>query len=255
MSDYEDEYLSDNNTDIESESEDEAQPIITIKKNVNVGTIDDEEEVIKEEDDEDSDGEYGASADEGTDDDDDVDDVDDVDVDDDDISSIENDTINKKKTDSNKPIVLHGQNGQNGGDETDEEDDDDDDVNYYKKFEQDVNTNYINNFHPECISHNYEEISALSQVVRNSDNIILDPLHKTIPYLTKYERTRVLGQRSKQIESGSRPFIKIPENIIDSYVIAEMELQEKKIPFIIRRPFPGGGCEYWNLKDLEMISF
>jgi hypothetical protein len=43
--------------------------------------------------------------------------------------------------------------------------------------------------------------------------------------------------------------------VIDGYVIAQIELEQKRIPFIIRRPIPGGGCEYWNLKDLEMIGF
>ena len=95
----------------------------------------------------------------------------------------------------------------------------------------------------------------MTKVVRNSDNIIIDPLHKTIPFLTKYERARILGQRAKQIESGSKPFVHVPENVVDSYIIAELELQQKRIPFIIRRPLPNGGCEYWNLKDLEMILF
>ena len=97
--------------------------------------------------------------------------------------------------------------------------------------------------------------SKLTIVVRDSSNIIIDPLHKTIPFLTKYERARILGQRAKQIETGARPFVNVPENVIDSYVIAELELQQKRIPFIIRRPIPGGACEYWNLKDLEFISF
>ena len=51
------------------------------------------------------------------------------------------------------------------------------------------------------------------------------------------------------------PFVKVPENIIDGYIIAELELQQKKIPFIIKRPMPGGGFEYWHLRDLELISF
>ena len=92
-------------------------------------------------------------------------------------------------------------------------------------------------------------------VVRDSNNIIVDPLHKTIPFLTKYEKARILGQRAKQIETGAKPFVNVPENIIDSHIIAELELKEKRIPFIIRRPIPGGACEYWNLKDLENISF
>ena len=41
--------------------------------------------------------------------------------------------------------------------------------------------------------------------------------------------------------------------MIDSYLIAKIELQEKKIPFTIRRPIANGGSEYWNLKDLEIL--
>ena len=95
----------------------------------------------------------------------------------------------------------------------------------------------------------------MSVIVRDIDDIISDPLHRTLPFLTKYEKTRVLGQRAKQIEEGHIPFIKVPEDIIDAHIIAELELQEKKIPFIIRRPLPGGGCEYWKLKDLEILLF
>jgi DNA-directed RNA polymerase I, II, and III subunit RPABC2 len=135
----------------------------------------------------------------------------------------------------------------------DDEDDDDDDENYLQKFDNEITKNYIQEYHPECFVHNYEEIAQLTKVVRNSDNIIIDPLHKTIPFLTKYEKTRVLGQRAKQIESGAKPFVRVPENVVDGYVIAELELQQKRIPFVIRRPLPNGGSEYWNLRDLEII--
>ena len=77
--------------------------------------------------------------------------------------------------------------------------------------------------------------------------------HKTNPILTKYEKTRVLGQRTKQLNNGAKPMIKVKENIIDSYLIAEMELKEKKIPFIIRRPLANGYSEYWTLEDLEIL--
>lgn len=140
------------------------------------------------------------------------------------------------------------------------EDDDDDyddeyEENYLQKFDSEVNRNYIVDFHPECLNHNSDEVAKLSKVIRDESNIIIDPLHRTIPYLTKYEKARVLGQRAKQIETGAKPLVKVPENIIDSYVIAELELREKKIPFIIKRPIPGGAFEYWNLKDLENIHF
>ena len=137
---------------------------------------------------------------------------------------------------------------------SDDEDEDYDD-SYLQKFDSEVTKNYINEFHPECLIQNYDEITKLTTVVRDSNNIIIDPLHRTIPFLTKYEKARVLGQRAKQIETGAKPFVSVPENVIDGYVIAELELQQKRIPFIIRRPIPGGAFEYWNIRDLEMISF
>jgi DNA-directed RNA polymerase I, II, and III subunit RPABC2 len=137
----------------------------------------------------------------------------------------------------------------------DEDEDEEYNETYLQKFDNEISKNYINQYHPECFIHNYDEINKLTTVVRDSFGIIIDPLHKTIPYLTKYEKARVLGQRAKQIENGAKHFVKVPENIVDGYIIAELELQQKKIPFIIRRPIPSGGCEYWNIKDLEIISF
>lgn len=141
------------------------------------------------------------------------------------------------------------------GEADDEDDDDDDGEQYLQKFDKDINQNYILNFHPECITQNYDEILSMIKVIRDKNGMVVDDLHQTVPFLTKYERARILGQRAKQINSGAIPFIKVPENIIDGYIIAEMELKEKRIPFIIRRPLPNGGSEYWSLRDLEDISF
>jgi DNA-directed RNA polymerase I, II, and III subunit RPABC2 len=135
--------------------------------------------------------------------------------------------------------------------ETDEDEDEDED--YLKKFDKDVRKKYLEDFHPEVIMNNYSEIQSLIQIVRNEDGIIIDDLHKTIPFLTKYEKTRILGQRAKQINSGCKPFIKISDDIMDGYIIAQKELEEKKIPFIIRRPLPNGGSEFWRLNDLQII--
>ena len=147
--------------------------------------------------------------------------------------------------------------GSNPTNLLDDDSDEDEDYQsaYLQKFNAEINKNYILDYHPECAIHNYDEITLLTKVIRDKDNNIIDDLHKTIPFLTKYERTRVIGQRAKQINTGAKAFIKVPENVIDGYLVAELELMQKRIPFIIRRPTPGGGCEYWNLKDLEIISF
>lgn len=132
------------------------------------------------------------------------------------------------------------------GSESDSDDDD-----YLQKFSQNMREDLISNFHPESKSHNYEEIKQLAKVTRNKNGIIVDELHKTIPILTKYEKTRILGQRAKQIETGAVTLVQVPPNIIDSYLIAKLELAQGKIPFIIRRPLPNGGMEYWYVSDLE----
>ena len=136
-----------------------------------------------------------------------------------------------------------------------EDDDEEDGESYLQKFNSQVNKNYITDFHPECLINNYEEIAGLTKIVRDSNGNIIDDLHRTIPFLTKYEKARILGQRAKQINTGAKAFIKVPPGVIDGYIIANVELLQKRLPFIIRRPIAGGGCEYWNLKDLENIAF
>ena len=98
---------------------------------------------------------------------------------------------------------------------SDEENDEENDDFYLQKMDAELNKNYVVDFHPECSIHNYDEIYILTHVVRDSNNNIIDSLHKTIPFLTKYEKARVLGQRAKQINSGAKTFIKVPENVID----------------------------------------
>jgi DNA-directed RNA polymerase subunit K/omega len=125
--------------------------------------------------------------------------------------------------------------------------------NKFKKFDRELRNDYLLNFHPESLVQNYDEIYNLARVVRDDAGNIIDELHKTLPILTKYEKTRILGQRAKQINDGVTPFVKVPENVIDGYLIALKELEEKKIPFIIRRPLPNRGSEYWHLEDLQII--
>ena len=264
------EYYSDSdNSEKETSDNDEENPVSSIKKplfkpsikimpsnkNKNDNDIDDSEiddaDDDLEEDDELQMGGVGDFPDED-DVEEDIDDEEDSDIemneDDENTAPGKNGEAKNNKNSKPKKTPLYN--------EDEEEDDDDEyDENYLQKFDSEIMKNYVNEFHPECLNHNYDEIAKLSVVVKNSDGIIIDPLHRTIPYLTKYERARVLGQRAKQIETGAKPFVKVPENIVDSYIIAELELKEKKIPFIVRRPVPGGGCEYWNIRDLEQVAF
>jgi DNA-directed RNA polymerase I, II, and III subunit RPABC2 len=136
-----------------------------------------------------------------------------------------------------------------------EEDDESDDEEKYNKIEQTNNqSEMLLDYHPEVKQLSYNEVKSLSKISRDNNNNIIDPLHTTIPILTKYEKARILGVRAKQLDNGADSFIPLPSNVIDSYTIAEMELYEKRLPFIIRRPMPSGGSEYWPLKELEIID-
>jgi DNA-directed RNA polymerase I, II, and III subunit RPABC2 len=139
-------------------------------------------------------------------------------------------------------------------DDEDEDDNDDNDDEIFDKIDKSRQENIIQNHHPELKTLNYEEIETLCVVIRDNKGIIIDPLHKTLPILSRYEKARILGERAEQINSGAQPFIEVESSMIDGYLIAMKELEQKKIPFIIQRPLPNGGCEYWRLSDLEIIN-
>ena len=139
-----------------------------------------------------------------------------------------------------------------GGDDFSDDEDDDDD--YLQKMDKKIKQNIVDAYHHELKIHNSDEIDVACTVARNEDGYIVDPLHKTLPFVTAYEKARVLGERAKQIEAGAHPFVELEENVIDSYLIALREYEAKKIPFILQRPLPNGVSEYWKLSDLELIE-
>lgn len=74
----------------------------------------------------------------------------------------------------------------------------------------------------------------------------------TRPYLTIYEKTKIISERAQQISNGSTPLIKNPESYNNVYEIAIEELKQKKVPFIIARPI-SNRIEYWKVEDLEIL--
>jgi len=72
---------------------------------------------------------------------------------------------------------------------------------------------------------------------------------KTTRYMTKYERARILGTRALQL-SMNAPCMVDPDGETDPLRIAQKELQQRKIPIIIRRYLPDGSFEDWGINDL-----
>jgi len=186
--------------------------------------------------------------------------VDDNDIDDDDIDDDEESIIDSDMDEYDEEGILERDNNETmetnrftmntyDMDDSDKDSDEDD----LQKFNNTDKNDIITKFHPELYNHNYDEIQTMSKIVRNNSGTIVDPLHKTLPFITKYEKARILGERAKQLNSGAQPFVEVDDNVIDGYLIALKEFEEKKIPFIIKRPLPNGGCEYWKVSDLVIL--
>ena len=78
----------------------------------------------------------------------------------------------------------------------------------------------------------------------------LESKHRTYPFLSNYERTKCISFRASQICGGARPYIVVPDGVTDAYEIARMELEAKRLPYILKRPMPDGSFEVWRLADL-----
>ena len=148
-----------------------------------------------------------------------------------------------------------------------ESDEEEESINNGEKITEHMRQNILDKYHPESNVISREEIYKLCEVTRNPENIIIDENHRTSPILTKYEKTKILGLRAKQINNGANPLVDLPSNLhdinestiqqlqdkhFDGYLVALEELKQKKIPIIIRRPLPNGVSEYWPLQELEV---
>lgn len=129
---------------------------------------------------------------------------------------------------------------------------------YGNKVDQEFKKNFMKIVHPQEFHEDYNAIKIMTKVERDDKNLVIDNNHKTLPILTKYEKTRILGLRISQLNRGAKPFIDLSkyesQKFIDNHIIAESELRQKKLPYIIMRPLPDGRREYWKLEDLEIVS-
>jgi len=70
------------------------------------------------------------------------------------------------------------------------------------------------------------------------------------PWLTKFERSRIIGARALQLSMGAPTLIDIPKEIKDLIKIAEYELNKGILPISVRRSLPNGKYQDIPLKVL-----
>ena len=96
------------------------------------------------------------------------------------------------------------------------------------------------------------EILDEKQIKNNSKKFNLKPIkeRETSRFLTKYEKAKILGERAIQISNGAKVMVEVEKGVWDPMIIAEKELREKKIEYIVRRYLPDGSYEDWDLNEL-----
>ena len=94
-----------------------------------------------------------------------------------------------------------------------------------------------------------DEYNDYTEVLKNYDTLKLN--NSTKPILNKYEKTKIIGVRAQQIALGATPLITPDSHTQDVIEIAEQELIQKKIPFMIKRRV-GNKFEYWKIEDLNI---
>jgi len=89
--------------------------------------------------------------------------------------------------------------------------------------------------------------------IRNADK----SKYRSLPIMTKYEFDQIIGLRTMHLSRGAPPLVDIPEDFkvisnINLREIAQRELVEKRLPYMVKRMMPNGKAEYWSVAELDL---
>jgi DNA-directed RNA polymerase I, II, and III subunit RPABC2 len=87
----------------------------------------------------------------------------------------------------------------------------------------------------EYITYDAEIEFKLKEVFSEENKILIGPVR-----LTRFEKARITGARSLQLSLGAPTLHKIPDELTDTILIANYELDKKTLPISIRRILPNG---------------
>jgi DNA-directed RNA polymerase I, II, and III subunit RPABC2 len=93
-------------------------------------------------------------------------------------------------------------------------------------------------------------------VFRKDVNTSIETPRITQPYFTKYEYTMLIATRAQQIAEGAKPLVGL-EGLRTSdpmflWNVAKREVEQRKLPYVIRRQLPNNTSEFWSAQELEV---
>ena len=79
----------------------------------------------------------------------------------------------------------------------------------------------------------------------------------TREFYTKYEWTVLLATRAQQLAEGAKPLVSLDglktSDPMFVWNVARREIEQRKLPFIVRRQLPNGNAEFWSTQELEVM--
>ena len=104
---------------------------------------------------------------------------------------------------------------------------------------------------------NIDQHPEVQPVFRNEVMDAIKQPRITREYFTKYEYTTLLATRAEQVAQGAKPLVSL-EGLKTSdpmfvWNVAKREVEQQKLPFMVRRQLPNGTSEYWSAQELEMM--
>ena len=98
---------------------------------------------------------------------------------------------------------------------------------------------------------------GVKSVFRNEVMEAIKQPRITREYFTKYEYTTLLATRAEQVAQGAKPLVSLDglkmSDPMFVWNVAKREIEQRKLPFLIRRRMPNGIAEYWSAQELEVM--
>ena len=98
--------------------------------------------------------------------------------------------------------------------------------------------------------------SRVNPVFRNEVAEVVKQPRITREYFTKYEFTALLATRAQQLAEGAKPLASLDglktSDPMFVWNLARREIEQRKLPFIIRRQMPNGESEFWSAQEMEV---
>lgn len=138
---------------------------------------------------------------------------------------------------------------ENQDDKTEENDDaNNQETEYNEDGANEKDTELKDDVVNDCL-YQYDDLIDAKNIYKQPIEVAMNQ-RTTDPYMTHYEKIRILGIRSKQISMGAKEMVKY-DGIISAVELAKHELNNKTTPLVIKRVLPNNTYELWKISELN----